>query len=51
MTPEQYDQLIRIYNTLKTIATKGDDTITMGTCLSAFTQLLAEITVIEETEE
>lgn len=43
MTQEQYEQLIRIYNTLNTITTKGDNTIVMGTCLSALSQLIQEL--------
>lgn len=36
------EQLIRIYNTLMTIATKGEDTIIMGQCLGAMKEVLVE---------
>lgn len=37
------EQLIKIYNTLLIVSTKGEDTIIMGQCLSAFHQVLAEL--------
>lgn len=43
MTKYQLEQLIRIYNTLTTISTKGEDTITMADCLNAFRPLLLEL--------
>lgn len=36
------EQLIRIYNTLMTIATKGEDTVIMGQCLGAMKEVLIE---------
>ncbi len=36
MTYEKLDTLSRIYNTLLTISTKGEDTMTMANCLSLF---------------
>lgn len=35
---QHLEQLARIYNTLATISTKGDDTIIMGDCLKALRQ-------------
>ena len=43
MTQEQITQLIRIYNTLCTISTKGEDTLIMGECLRATQALIAEL--------
>ena len=47
MTQEQVNQVIRIYNTLCTVATKGEDTIIMGDCLRAMHTLAQEIQIIE----
>ena len=38
MKQQHLEQLARIYNTLATISTRGDDTITMGDCLKALRQ-------------
>ena len=35
-----FEQLVKIYNTLLTISTKGEDTLIMADCLIAFRQLL-----------
>lgn len=43
MTRFQLEQLIRIYNTLTTISTKGEDTLTMADCLNVFRPLLLEL--------
>lgn len=43
VTQEQLIQLSRIYNTLLTIETKGENTIVMGDCLRAFQQSMQEI--------
>lgn len=43
MQKYQLEQLIRIYNTLTTISTKGEDTLTMADCLTAFRPLLLEL--------
>lgn len=43
MQKQQLEQLIRIYNTLTTISTKGEDTLIMADCLNAFRPLLLEI--------
>lgn len=43
MTRFQLEQLIRIYNTLTTISTKGEDTLIMADCLNAFRPLLLEL--------
>ena len=37
------EQLVKIYNTLLTISTKGEDTLTMANCLSAFRKVIMEI--------
>ena len=36
------NQLIKIYNTLTTISTKGEDTLTMADCLRALRQYIME---------
>lgn len=38
---EHLDQLIRVYNTLLTVSTKGEDTVVMGQCLSVMRDSLA----------
>lgn len=43
MQKYQLEQLIRIYNTLTTISTKGEDTLTMADCLTTFRPLLLEL--------
>ena len=43
MQKSQLEQLIRIYNTLTTISTKGEDTLIMADCLNAFRPLLLEL--------
>ena len=48
MTQEQVNQFIRIYNTLCTVATRGEDTIVMGECLRAMQTLAQEIQIIED---
>lgn len=50
MTQEQINQFIRIYNTLCTVSTKGEDTLIMGDCLRAMQTLAAELRPIEEKE-
>lgn len=40
MTMEKLEMLSRIYNTLLTVSTKGDDTMIMGDCLKAFRQFI-----------
>lgn len=37
------DQLIRVFNTLLGISTKGEDTIVMGQCLHAMRESLVEL--------
>lgn len=52
MTQEQFAQLERIYNTLKLVSTKGEDTLVMADCLRAIESLAQGIEIIErETEE
>ena len=43
MSQNQLEQLIRIYNTLTTISTKGEDTIVMAECLSTLRPLLIQL--------
>ena len=43
MKKYQLEQLIRVYNTLTTISTKGEDTITMADCLITLRPLLLEL--------
>lgn len=43
MTQNTLEQLIKIYNTLLIVSTKGEDTIIMGQCLNAFHQVLSEL--------
>lgn len=40
---EHVDQLIRVYNTLLGISTRGEDTIMMGQCLAAMKDSLVAI--------
>lgn len=51
MTQEQSMQLQRIFNTLMTIETKGENTLIMADCLRALQQLSQLIEIIEEKEE
>lgn len=51
MTQLQLNQLIRIYNTLTTVSTKGEDTIIMADCLKAFKQSLEELQRIQQQEK
>lgn len=44
MNQQQLEQLVRIFNTLGTVSTKGEDTLTMADCLRAFQQVLNELT-------
>ena len=48
MTQLQLNQLIRIYNTLTTVSTKGEDTIIMADCLRAFKQSIEEFQKIAQ---
>ena len=43
ITQEQLIQLSRIYNTLLTIETKGENTLIMADCVRALQQLAQEI--------
>ena len=51
MTQEQFTQLERIYNTLKLISTKGDDTLVMADVLRAMEALAQTIQIIEPEAE
>ena len=46
MTQEQFAQLQRIYNTLMTITTKGEDTLVMADCLRALQQWASEMEIV-----
>lgn len=37
------EQLVKIYNTLLLVSTKGEDTVIMGQCLGAFHQILTQL--------
>ena len=37
-----FEQLVKIYNTLLVISTKGEDTIIMGQCLGALRDILMQ---------
>lgn len=43
ITREQVEQLTRIYNTMLTIGTKGEDTLIMADCLRALEQTIIQI--------
>lgn len=43
MNENQMNQLIRIFNTLKLIYTKGEDTVIMAQCLTSLKDLIEEI--------
>ena len=43
ITQEQLVQLSRIYNTLLTVETKGENTLIMADCVRALQQLAQEI--------
>lgn len=43
ITQEQLNQLIRIYNTLFEISTKGQDTLIMADCLRAIENIVQQI--------
>lgn len=43
MTQELLEQLIKTYNTLLLISTKGEDTVIMGQCLTSMHNILMEI--------
>lgn len=51
MTQLQLNQLIRIYNTLTTVSTKGEDTLTMADCLRALKQVIEELQRAFQQEE
>ena len=40
---QNLEQLVKIYNTLLMVSTKGEDTVIMGQCLGAFHQVLTEL--------
>ena len=48
MNREKAEQLTRIYNTLLTVKTSGEDTITMGVCLNAFKTFMTNLKIVDE---
>lgn len=38
-----FEQLVKIYNTIMMVSTKGEDTVIMGQCLAAMRDLLSQI--------
>lgn len=51
ITNEQLNMFSRIYNTLLSISTKGEDTLIMADCLRALEKTVTEIAQTEEREE
>lgn len=47
MQRKDAEQLTRIYNTLLTVKTSGEDTIVMGTCLNAFKVFMSHLEIVE----
>ena len=43
MTQNHLEQLIKVYNTLLGVSTKGEDTVMMGQCLAVMREVLLEI--------
>lgn len=43
MTQELLEQLVKTYNTLLLVSTKGEDTMIMGQCLTSMRNILMEI--------
>lgn len=46
MNKNQLEQLIKIYNTLTMIYTKGEDTLIMADCLKAFRQSIYDLQTV-----
>lgn len=40
---EYFDQLVKVYNTLLSVSTRGEDTIIMGQCLTVMRDTLVEL--------
>lgn len=40
---QNFKQLVKIYNTLLLVSTKGEDTIIMGQCLTALKDILTQM--------
>jgi hypothetical protein len=51
MKQEDIMQLTRIYNTLLTVHTCGEDTLVMADCMRAFQQILIDTSKKAESEE
>lgn len=52
MNENQFNQMVRIFNTLALVTTSGENTIVMGQCLSAFKDLITEVQkTVEKKEE
>lgn len=43
MTQNHLENLIRVYNALLGVSTKGEDTVIMGQCLAVMRETLAEV--------
>jgi hypothetical protein len=43
MTQTHLENLIRVYNALLGISTKGEDTVMMGQCLAVMRDILTEV--------
>ena len=50
MEHSQLNQLTRIFNTLKLVNTKGEDTVLMAQCLTALKDFIEEISSITRAE-
>lgn len=51
MNENQFNQMVRIFNTLALITTSGENTIVMGQCLTAFKDLITEVQQTIQKEE
>lgn len=51
MNKNDLEQLIRVYNTLTEISTKGEDTILMANCLQAFRATLNKLQTEQAKEQ
>lgn len=38
-----FEQMVKIYNTLTLVSTRGEDTVIMGQCLAAFKDILTQM--------
>ncbi len=47
---DQLEQLVRIYNTLLNVSTRGEDTLIMADCLRALERVVKQINEEQETK-